>query len=489
MSKRTAVVILYAALLVASILQVFQSIVVAHFFEPEELAPYRYGILTGGFAYLFATGFVDSVFYFISGKYAPNARKYVGNTLVNCSLIFLSILFFFHVLLKPYVLVHTELAPYLSEIGAYLVIILFLCINLTAHNVLVGTDQSAAASGLRLFQYLLRALAIAATLFYGLITSIYQLILLMIFLEAFQTLLYGLALLNRNLLSFHIRGIEAKLQYKYVLSLGIAGLIPFINASLDKIMISAFLGPSSFAIYSISAIELPIAGIIIAVFGSVFFASYVKYAESNDYRSMAQLWHKCSLHGAIVNIPLGISVFLFSDILYQLILPDAYFEGHRVLGIYALLLLLRFNSPDVLAKALDRNTIIVEAAVVSLIVNIIGNLIFIKTLGLWGAALATFLGIATGWIYYLVRYARLLKITVGQLFPWKPYVRLITISVFFFGSARWTFENIGISVTLIFLSLVVYLYYAYFLLERSEKDYIMGWLRTIRFRPRSIRNE
>ena len=213
MSKRTAVVILYAALLVASILQVFQSIVVAHFFEPEELAPYRYGILTGGFAYLFATGFVDSVFYFISGKYAPNARKYVGNTLVNCSLIFLSILFFFHVLLKPYVLVHTELAPYLSEIGAYLVIILFLCINLTAHNVLVGTDQSAAASGLRLFQYLLRALAIAATLFYGLITSIYQLILLMIFLEAFQTLLYGLALLNRKLLSFQIRGIEAKLQY------------------------------------------------------------------------------------------------------------------------------------------------------------------------------------------------------------------------------------------------------------------------------------
>ena len=80
MSKRTAVVILYTALLVASIIQVLQSIVVAHFFDPEHLAPYRYGILTAGFAYLFAAGFVDSIFYFISGKYATEARKYVGKT-------------------------------------------------------------------------------------------------------------------------------------------------------------------------------------------------------------------------------------------------------------------------------------------------------------------------------------------------------------------------------------------------------------------------
>ncbi len=477
MSKRNAAVILYAALLAAGVLQVFQSIVVAHFFEPEQLAPYRYGILTAGFAYLFATGLIESVFYFISGKYAEDARRYVGNTLAGCVVIFLALLLLFHFLVKPYLLVHTELGPYLREVGAYLLIALFLFVNVTAHNVLAGTSHTAAASGLRVFQYLLRIAAIAATLFSGLISSIYELIVLIVFLEAFQSLLYGLVLLSRKLLSFRLRGIEAGAQYRYALGLGIAGFIPFINASLDKIMISAFLGASSFAIYSVSAIELPIAGILMSVFGSVLFSTYVGYAEGGDHPSMSALWRKCSTYGMIAIVPVGIFVFLFSDVLYRLILPDAYFEGHRVLGIYALLLLLRFNSPDVLARALNRNAVIVQAAAAMLIVNVAGNLVFIKALGLWGAALATLCGTAAGWIYYLARYARLLKQPVTALLPWKPYVRLIVLSAFFFGVARWTFDNIWVSIVLILLGGTAYACYAYSLLDRPEKAYVRGWVR------------
>ncbi len=477
MSKRNAAAILYVALLTAGVIQVFQSIVVAHFFDPEYLAPYRYGILTAGFAYLFAAGLIESVFYFISGKYARDARRYVGNTLVGCALIFLAILLLFHLLLKPFVLIHTELGPYLREIGLYLLIVLFLFVNVAAHNALVGTGQSAAASRLRVSQYLFRFLAIAVTLFYGLITSIYHLIILIVVLEAAQSLLYALVLRNRKLLSFRMRGIETRAQYDYAMGLGIAGFIPFINASLDKIMISAFLGASSFAIYSVSAIELPIAGILVSVFGSVLFSTYVGYAEGGDYPSMAALWRKCSKYGMIVIIPAGIFVFLFSDVLYRIILPDAYFEGHRVLGIYALLLLLRFNSPDVLARALNRNAIIVQAAVAMLIVNVAGNLVFIKAFGLWGAALATLCGTAAGWVYYLVRYARLLKQPVSALLPWKPYLLLIVLSAASFGAARWTFDRIEVSVVLVILGMAAYLWYAFRLMDQPEKTLIRGWVR------------
>ncbi len=479
MSKRNAAVILYAALLTGSVFQVIQSIVVAHFFDPDHLAPYRYGILALGFASLFAHGMIESVFYFISGRYAPDARKYVGNTLISCVLIFLFILLLFHALLKPYVLIHTELAPYLREVGAYILIALFLFVNLTAHNVLVGDGHTAAASVLRVFQHALRITAIGISLFAGLISSIYALILLVVLLEAFQSVLYGIVLMNRKLLSFRIRGIETRAQYSYAVGLGIAGFIPFINASLDKIMISAFMGASSFAIYSVSAIELPIASILVSVFGSVLFSTYVGYADKDNYPSMAALWRKCSLHGMIINIPAGIFVFLFSDALYRLILPESYFEGHRVLGIYALVLLLRFNSADVLARVLNRNEIIVRAAIATLIVNAAGNLVFINAFGLWGAALATFCGTAAGWIYYLVRYARLLDTSVGSLFPWKAFVRLLAISAIFFGAARWTFDRLEISIVLVVLGVAVYLFYAYRLLDQPEKAYVRGWLRRL----------
>ncbi len=485
MSKRSAAVILYAALLIASVLQVFQSIVIAHFFDPEYLAPYRYGILAAGFAYLFATGLIESVFFFISGKYAQNARRYVGNTLASCALIFLALLLLFHLLISPYALIHTELGPYLREVGAYLLIALFLFVNMTAHNALVGSGHAAAASVLRVFQYLLRILAIAGALFSGLIASIYPLILLIVVLEGIQSLLYGLVLLNRKLLSFRLRGIETRAQYRYAIGLGIAGLIPFINGSLDKIMISAFLGASSFAVYSESAIELPIAGILMSVFGSVLFSTYVGFAEGGDHPSMAALWRKCSKYGMIAIVPAGIFVFLFSDVLYRLILPDAYFEGHRVLGIYALLLLLRFNSPDVLARALDRNAVIVQAATAMLIVNVAGNLLFIKTFGLWGAALATLCGTAAGWIYYLARYARLLKQPVSALLPWRPYVSLVAISSIFFGAARWTLDRVEVSAALVILGAAAYLWYAFSLLEKPEKAYVRDLVKKmgVPFRP------
>tara|TARA_B100000029_G_scaffold198492_1_gene196602 strand:- start:35236 stop:36708 length:1473 start_codon:yes stop_codon:yes gene_type:complete len=476
MSKPNAAAILYAALLIASIVQIFQGIILAHYFEPENQAPYRYGILVISFAYLFVSGFVESIFYFISGRYTPSARKYVGNTILYCLLVFLILILIFHLVLEPYVLVSTELNPFFREIGVYLFISFFLFFNLTAHNVLVGTEKSSAASVLRIFQSTFRLIIITTTLISGIIVSIYELILLIVLLEAFQSFLYGIVLLKKNLLSFHFRDTKIKEQYSYAFALGIAGVIPFINSSLDKIMVSTFLGAPSFVIYSISAVELPLAGIITSVFGSVFFSTYVRYADSNNYLSMANLWRKCSLHGAIINIPLGVFVFLFSDELYQLILPNTYFEGHRVLGIYALLLLLRFNSSDVLAKSLNRNVIIIQAALIILIVNILGNLFFINFLGLWGAAVATLVGIIVGWIYYIARYAKLLKTTIGHLFPWKPYIRLLTLSVIFFGGARLFFYRIEISLALILLGLAIYSFYGFSLLDRPEREYVRGYI-------------
>ena len=112
-----------------------------------------------------------------------------------------------------------------------------------------------------------------------------------------------------------------------------------------------------------------------------------------------------------------------------------------------------------------------------LIVNVAGNLVFINTFGLWGASLATLCGTAAGWIYYLARYARLLKQPVTALLPWKPYVILITISAVFFGAARWTIDRVEVSAALAILGAAAYLWYAFSLLENPEKAYVRGLAR------------
>ncbi|MDD9948062.1 MAG: hypothetical protein OXU48_00855, partial [candidate division Zixibacteria bacterium] len=107
--------------------------------------------------------------------------------------------------------------------------------------------------------------------------------------------------------------------------------------------------------------------------------------------------------------------------------------------------------------------------------------------------LATLCGTAAGWIYYLARYARLLKQPVSALLPWKTYVSLVAISVVFFGAARWTFDRVEVSAVLAILGAVLailgaaaYLWYAFSLLEKPEKAYVRGLVRKMGVPLRSM---
>ena len=131
MSKTKAGIILSAALLIGNIFQFFQSIIVVYFFAPDILVSYRFGVLLVSFFPLATLGMIDSIFYFISGRYEKDAGNYVGNTLIIFTIISLFILLIFHLILKPYVLIYTDMAPYLNEVSAYVYIGSFIFINLT----------------------------------------------------------------------------------------------------------------------------------------------------------------------------------------------------------------------------------------------------------------------------------------------------------------------------------------------------------------------
>ncbi len=479
MSKTKAGIILSAALLIGNIFQFFQSIIVVYFFAPDILVSYRFGVLLVSFFPLATLGMIDSIFYFISGRYEKDAGNYVGNTLIICTIISLFILLIFHLILKPYVLIYTDMAPYLNEVSAYVYIGSFIFINLTAHNALVGYNQVTIASQVRVFQIGIRFIAIASTLYFGIIQSIHAFILLIVFLEIGQTFLYVLVLLRKKLLSFHFKDINRKAQLNYSFVLGITRFVPFLSVNIDKIMIVMLMGTSSFAIFSVAAVELPLAGIVISVFGSVLFSTYVKYVEAHDYQNIIKIWHKSSIRGMIINVPAGVCIFFYSDVLFRLIIPEDYYEGHQVFGIYALLLLLRFNDSDVLAKVLNQNAIILKASTLGLITNIIGTYVFIKLFGLWGAALATLCGLVVAWLYYLRAYARLLESRVSHIFPWKPYAILMGISVTFFGISKMMIHHIGISIVLVILGGVTYIYYVFTILDQTERDYILTRLKRL----------
>ena len=73
---------------------------------------------------------------------------------------------------------------------------------------------------------------------------------------------------------------------------------------MDKLMVSAMLGPVSFAYYKIGAREIPFAGIIIISLGSTFLPFYVNLIKEKNLEEIRRLWLKGTIRAAIFNFPI-----------------------------------------------------------------------------------------------------------------------------------------------------------------------------------------
>jgi O-antigen/teichoic acid export membrane protein len=217
-------------------------------------------------------------------------------------------------------------------------------------------------------------------------------------------------------------------QLRYSLPLGLASLVGSLALQLDRIMISAWFSPREYAIYVNGATELPFVGIISGSVISVITPEFVRLFNQGRTTELLRLWHSATRKVALVFFPLTALLMALGPDVVVMLFSARYAQSAPMFRIFLILLPLRITVYGTLLMAAGRSTLILGAAVATLLLNVLLNLVLIPTLHLEGPALATVLATYFMGIWQLVRCARVLNVTFTRIFPWTALARLMLAS-------------------------------------------------------------
>ena len=333
---------------------------------------------------IISIGIPISINYFIP-LLKENERKYfvIQTYFLLCILGFLFslILFFgansFAILFKN---------PEILNLIKYFSIIPFLCLpTLFYQNLFVCLDNPLLATKVSLFSSISYLLAIVFPIYIGYTVSDMIIIL---------TYYYLIQFIVISFLIFRIfRGIRVnysftliKKQIYYAVPIGLTSAIGIISMSVDKIFISSFFNPETFAEYANGAMELPFIGILTGSIMAVLMPEFVKLYNSKKIENIIRIWHSSITKIAFIFFPLMFFLFMYSQEFMVLFFSSKYESSSEIFRIYLLGLPCRITIFSYILLSANLARYVLKYSIYTFILNIIFNYILINKLGVVGPA-------------------------------------------------------------------------------------------------------
>jgi len=218
-------------------------------------------------------------------------------------------------------------------------------------------------------------------------------------------------------------------QLRYSTYIGMSSFVGVLNRESDKIIVSLFFIPASFAVYANGARELPFIGIITGSVIAILVPEFVKLYQEKKVQELLTLWHLSIGKVAVVLFPIAAFLFLFAREFMVTLFSLKYLASTKVFMIYLLLVPLRVTTYGAILMSVGKTQIIFKSAAYALLLNILLNIMFIKVFGPIGPAIATVLVTYVLTTYLLCRIKQELRVPFGSVMPWRKLAKLMTICV------------------------------------------------------------
>ena len=225
-----------------------------------------------------------------------------------------------------------------------------------------------------------------------------------------------------------VRGLRE--QFRFSLPLGAATLIGNVILNLNKIIVASTCSNDDFAVYINGAIEIPLVIILPKSIQSVLLPDFVRLYREGDSREIVRLWKSAILKCASILVPLMVFLEFLAPAIMRVLFSSAYEAAAAPFRVLALMLLMRSMSTDALFLATDNNRFVLARSIVSLVLNVVLSIVFIRWIGYLGAAIALVL-VAYGWSvpYTLYKAARILGIPLRKMYPFRGVAIILLASL------------------------------------------------------------
>lgn len=219
---------------------------------------------------------------------------------------------------------------------------------------------------------------------------------------------------------------------KFSLPMGLASIVGTLNIELDKLVIGGLFSTEEYAIFANVAKEMPVTIVTVSL-TAVLLPQMVRMIKSQDFVGTVKLWgHAIELSLCIMCFIVGV-FFVFSSDIISFFYSEKYVthESIIIFRIYTFILLFRAIYWGIILNASGKTKFIFYSSVITLLFNLIGNIVFFYIFGFIGPAISTLMVTAIMNYVQLMFTTSVIKVSIRDIFPWKNILRIIlTMSVF-----------------------------------------------------------
>jgi O-antigen/teichoic acid export membrane protein len=247
--------------------------------------------------------------------------------------------------------------------------------------------------------------------------------------EATRTIFALVYLKYNNLIGFSLNFNLLKSQLKYVVPLGLVGILIIFNRDISKVIISANLGASALAFYSVASHRIPFINIIRASISNVIFPDMAEQIKDNKNNAL-QLWRKSTVLYLFLIAPLAVLMFYYAEVIITTLFTRDYIDAVPIFRIYTIFFLQQAFEMGIPIRAMNKNFNLLFGHITSAILNVSLLYLLFNLLGFIGPAIAfvsteILITILFGYIIL-----KIYKINVSKLYEWgKILYIIIAISI------------------------------------------------------------
>lgn len=228
---------------------------------------------------------------------------------------------------------------------------------------------------------------------------------------------------------FSFSGPMVKRILVFSIPLGLASAVGTINIELDKFMVGRFVDTSTLAIYTNASKEMPVT-IIATALTAVMLPKFAGFLKEGKNREVVAMWGSATKISFIIMCYLAIGMFVFAPDCLRVLYSEKYVLGADVFRVYCIVLLMRATYFGIVLNSSGHSKLIFYSAVAALVLNCILNYLFYVWFGLIGPAIATFVSQVVINAFQLMYSARILKVGLKDIFPWKDLSIILIINIF-----------------------------------------------------------
>ncbi len=217
-------------------------------------------------------------------------------------------------------------------------------------------------------------------------------------------------------------------QLRYTAPLAASAVVGVLGSQIDKGIISGYLSPQDFAVYSLAGWS--IINAIRIIYNSVAQVCVPRFGElavEKDLSGVRRVWHKMILMNTCVTVPLVCFSFVFAVEITGILYTDKYLAAANLWRVNMLILLVQMLGFGTIPTALGKTRAILAGNLSRFLLAVPCAVILVINFGLMGGAVAFVLGFWADATVQLMAGKKALQVTLAELLPWAEMGRIVLI--------------------------------------------------------------